>query len=31
MKVIYYRENSAVGDTRQGLRNEAQFIGQKRG
>jgi len=31
MKVIYYRENRALGDIRQGLRNEAQFIGQKLG
>ncbi|MBE0470472.1 MAG: methyltransferase domain-containing protein [Methyloprofundus sp.] len=31
MKVIYYRENSALGDIRQGLRNEVQFIGQKLG
>ncbi len=31
MKVIYYRENRALGDRQQGLRNEAQFIGQKLG
>lgn len=29
LTVIYYRENKGLGDIRQGLRNEAQFIGQK--
>ena len=27
--VIHYRENGSIGDIRQGLRNEAQFIGRK--
>ena len=29
LKWVYYRENGALGEVRQGLRNEAQFIGQK--
>jgi len=29
LKLVYYRENSGLGVVRQGLRNEAQFIGQK--
>lgn len=29
LQVIYYRENGLSGDLREGLRNEAQFIGQK--
>lgn len=29
LKLIYYRENSSLGATQQGLRNEARFIGQK--
>jgi tellurite methyltransferase len=29
LRTVYYRENAAIGDIRQGLRNEAQFIGQK--
>lgn len=29
LKVVYYRENGLTGDIRQGLRNEAQFIGRK--
>ena len=27
---VYYRENAGLGMIQQGLRNEAQFIGQKR-
>jgi len=30
LKRVYYRENSGLGMIQQGLRNEAQFIGQKR-
>jgi tellurite methyltransferase len=30
LKVIFYRENALIGDQKLGLRNEAQFIGQKR-
>ncbi|TXL01415.1 hypothetical protein BMR02_03760 [Methylococcaceae bacterium HT1] len=29
LKLVYYRENSGLGAIRQGLRNEAQFVGQK--
>ena len=29
LKLVYYRENAGLGEVRQGLRNEAQFIGQK--
>lgn len=29
LRLVYYRENSAIGEIQQGLRNEAQFIGQK--
>ncbi|RLA25271.1 MAG: SAM-dependent methyltransferase [Gammaproteobacteria bacterium] len=29
LKLVYYRENAGLGSTVQGLRNEAQFIGQK--
>jgi tellurite methyltransferase len=29
LRTVYYRENAAIGDIRQGLRNEAQFVGQK--
>ncbi|OQK16845.1 methyltransferase type 12 [Methyloprofundus sedimenti] len=29
LKLVYYRENSAIGEIQQGLRNEALFIGQK--
>ncbi len=29
LQVIYYRENGLIGDLKAGLRNEAQFIGQK--
>jgi tellurite methyltransferase len=29
LRTVYYRENAAIGDIGQGLRNEAQFIGQK--
>ena len=31
LKLIYYRENSGLGKVQHGLRNEAQFIGQKIG
>ncbi len=31
LQLIYYRENSGLGDIRQGVRNEAQYIGQKIG
>lgn len=31
LKPVYYRENSGLGVTQLGLRNEAQFIGQKIG
>ena len=30
LRVIFYRENALIGDQLRGLRNEAQFIGQKR-
>ena len=30
LRVIYYRENALIGEQAQGLRDEAQFIGQKR-
>ncbi|MGR8999366.1 MAG: class I SAM-dependent methyltransferase [Gammaproteobacteria bacterium] len=30
LRVIYYRENALIGNHLRGLRNEAQFIGQKR-
>lgn len=30
LRVIFYRENALLGETSKGLRNEAQFIGQKR-
>jgi tellurite methyltransferase len=30
LRVIFYRENTLIGNLQQGLRNEAQFIGQKR-
>jgi tellurite methyltransferase len=29
LDVLYYRDNQRIGDTSQGLRNEAQFIGRK--
>lgn len=29
LDVVYYRNNAAIGDTTEGFRNEAQFIGQK--
>jgi tellurite methyltransferase len=29
LRPVFYRENAVIGDLRQGLRNEAQFIGQK--
>ena len=29
LKLVFYRENAGLGEVRQGLRNEAQFIGQK--
>lgn len=29
LRTVFYRENALLGDVRQGLRNEAQFIGQK--
>ncbi|EIC29677.1 MULTISPECIES: class I SAM-dependent methyltransferase [Methylomicrobium] len=29
LRPVFYRENAAIGDLGQGLRNEAQFIGQK--
>jgi len=29
LKIIFYRENGCLGNKTQGLRNEAQFIGQK--
>ena len=31
LKVVYYRDNAGLGAIQQGLRNEAQFIGQKIG
>ena len=30
LRVIFYREDALIGDQLRGLRNEAQFIGQKR-
>ena len=30
LRVIFYRENALLGEQSRGLRNEAQFIGQKR-
>ena len=30
LRVIFYRENALIGEHLRGLRNEAQFIGQKR-
>ena len=30
LKVIFYRDNALIGEQLRGLRNEAQFIGQKR-
>jgi tellurite methyltransferase len=30
LRIIFYRENALIGDRLRGLRNEAQFIGQKR-
>jgi SAM-dependent methyltransferase len=30
LRVIFYRENALIGNQQQGLRNEAQFVGQKR-
>jgi tellurite methyltransferase len=30
LKVIFYRENALIGEQLRGLRNEAQFVGQKR-
>ncbi len=29
LKRVFYRENASLGEVQQGLRNEAQFIGQK--
>lgn len=29
LQLVFYRENASLGKTQQGLRNEAQFIGQK--
>ena len=29
LRTVFYRENARIGDRRQGLRNETQFIGQK--
>ncbi|NOR80711.1 MAG: methyltransferase domain-containing protein [Methyloprofundus sp.] len=29
LKAVYYRENAGLGEIQHGLRNEAQFIGQK--
>ena len=29
LQTVFYRDNAAIGDIRQGLRNEAQFVGQK--
>ena len=29
LKLVFYRDNALIGNTSQGLRNEAQFIGQK--
>jgi tellurite methyltransferase len=30
LRVIFYRENALIGEQLRGLRNEAQFVGQKR-
>ena len=30
LRVIFYRENALIGELQRGLRNEAQFVGQKR-
>jgi tellurite methyltransferase len=30
LRVIFYRENALIGELLRGLRNEAQFVGQKR-
>jgi len=30
LRVIFYRENALIGEQQRGLRNEAQFVGQKR-
>jgi SAM-dependent methyltransferase len=30
LRVIFYRENALIGNQLRGLRNEAQFVGQKR-
>ncbi|MDD5321300.1 MAG: methyltransferase domain-containing protein [Methylococcales bacterium] len=30
LRVIFYRENALIGNQERGLRNEAQFVGQKR-
>jgi tellurite methyltransferase len=29
LRVVFYRENALIGEQLMGLRNEAQFIGQK--
>lgn len=29
LRTVFYRENAGIGDISQGLRNEAQFVGQK--
>ncbi|MEC4747384.1 class I SAM-dependent methyltransferase [Methylomicrobium sp. Wu6] len=29
LRTVFYRDNAAIGDIRMGLRNEAQFVGQK--
>ena len=29
LKLVFYRDNALIGDTLLGLRNEAQFVGQK--
>jgi len=30
LRVVFYRENALIGEQMRGLRNEAQFVGQKR-
>ena len=30
LRVVFYRENALIGQNQRGLRNEAQFVGQKR-
>jgi tellurite methyltransferase len=30
LRVVFYRENALIGEQLRGLRNEAQFVGQKR-